>query len=137
MTARGLNNNNPLNIVKSGDVFQGEAIPSTDARFKQFTSPAYGYRAGFVTLGTYLAKYGRNTIEKIIGAWAPPFENDTARYVSLVERWSGVAKDKVLTATSGEDYIKIVAAMARMENGAPAAMADVEAGFELQSKISR
>jgi hypothetical protein len=136
--ARGLNNNNPLNIIKSGDVFQGEVKDSTDARFKQFTSPAYGYRAAFVTLGTYLTKYGRNTIEKIVYKWAPKEDgNDPEKYTGHVEEWSGVPRDRELTAASGDDCIQIVAAMSRMENGKPAVMADVEAGFRLQNKFTR
>jgi hypothetical protein len=136
MAARGLNNNNPLNIRHNKDVFQGEIVPSRDKTFKQFADSAHGYRAAFVTLGTYLGR-GRNTVEKIISAWAPPVENDTNSYISLVEKWSGVKKDSVLTAKSGDEYIKIVAAMSRVENGVPAVMADVEAGFALQSKLTR
>ena len=75
-TSRGIRNNNPLNIRRNGDHFQGEVVAGSDREFKQFTSMAYGYRAAFVVLGTYLAQ-GRNTIEKIIRAWAPPTENNT------------------------------------------------------------
>ena len=136
--ARGLNNNNPLNIIKSGDVFQGEITPTTDKRFKQFKSMDWGYRAAFVTLGTYLTKYGRNTIEKIVGSWAPKEDgNDPETYIGWVVKWSEVPRDRVLTAASGDDYIQIVAAMSRVENGKPAVMADVEAGFKLQTKITR
>jgi hypothetical protein len=137
MGARGLNNNNPLNIVINGDKFQGEIIPSGDKRFKQFQSAAYGYRAGFVTLGTYLTKYNRNTVEKIINSWAPPFENDTVNYVTLVEKWSGVPKDKVLTLESGVDYLQIVAAMSRVENGVISLISEVKEGFLLQNKITQ
>ncbi|MDR2764743.1 MAG: structural protein P5 [Tannerella sp.] len=135
MGTRGLNNNNPLNIIKNGDKFAGEVVPSADKRFKQFKDMPHGYRAGFVILGTYLTKHKRNTIDKIIHAWAPPVENDTTGYAGMVERWSGVPKDRVLTLHSGEDYIRIVAAMSRVENGLPAVMTDVEAGFALQSKM--
>jgi hypothetical protein len=137
MAARGLTNHNPLNIRHNKDVFQGEITPSRDKAFKQFSSASYGYRAAFVTLGTYLTRDRRNTIDGIIRAWAPPSENDTTNYVSLVEKWSGVRRDTVLTATSGDEYVKIVAAMSRVENGVPAVMSDVEAGFGLQSKIGR
>ena len=131
---RGLRNNNPLNIRRNGDHFQGEVVAGSDREFKQFTSMAYGYRAAFVVLGTYLA-HGRNTIEKIIRAWAPPTENNTEAYIANVEKRSGVGRNKVLTADSGGDYRKIVAAMSHCENGVPAVMADVEAGFRLQLKI--
>lgn len=133
-TPRGLRNNNPLNIRHSRDRFQGEVAPGSDRAFKQFTSMAYGYRAAFVVLGSYLA-CGRNTVEKIIRAWAPPTENNTEGYINHVVQRSGVGRDKVLTADSGGDYRKIVAAMSHCENGVPANMADVEAGFRLQSKI--
>lgn len=131
---RGIRNNNPLNIRRNGDHFQGEVVPGSDRSFKQFTSMAYGYRAAFVILGTYLAN-GRNTVDKIIRAWAPPTENNTEGYISSVEKRSGVGRHKALTADSGGDYRKIVAAMSHCENGIPAVMSDVEAGFRMQLKI--
>lgn len=134
MIPRGIRNNNPLNIRRNGDRFQGEIVPGSDREFKQFSSMAYGYRAAFVLLGTYLA-HGRNTVEKIIRAWAPPTENDTESYISVVVKRSGIGRTKVLTADSGGDYRKIVAAMSHCENGVPANMADVESGFQLQTKI--
>jgi hypothetical protein len=132
--SRGLLNNNPLNIRHNKDEFQGEVVPGRDRAFKEFESPAHGYRAAFVTLGTYL-QMGRNTVAKIIRAWAPPSENNTDAYIASVERLSGVQRDKTLTAQSGGDYIKIVAAMSKVENGIAAMMSDVEAGFRMQSKI--
>ena len=134
--SRGLRNNNPGNIRHNKDVFQGEKTPSTDAAFKQFTSMAYGYRAMFVTLGTYLSR-GKNTIDKIIRSWAPPNENNTQGYIRHVEQFSGVDRNKVLTACSGDDYIRIAAAMSRIENGVPAEMKEVLSGFELQNKIRK
>ena len=133
-TPRGIKNNNPLNIRHNPDFFQGEVRPGTDKEFKQFTSSAYGYRAAFVTLGTYLER-GKDTIEKIIRAWAPPAENDTGAYISAVERTSGVKRDKVLTANDGEDYVKIVIAMSKVENGVNANPFAVREGFNLQSKL--
>ena len=134
MTSRGLRNNNPLNIRQSRDHFQGEVVPSQDRSFKQFSSMAYGYRAAFVILAACMA-CGRNTVEKIIRAWAPPTENNTEGYIAHVVQRSGVGRYKALTADSGGDYRKIVAAMCHCENGVPANMADVEAGFRLQSRI--
>ena len=133
MKPRGLRNNNPLNIRHSADNFQGE-IKGNDKSFKTFSSLPYGYRAGFVILGTYLSQ-GLNTIEKIIAHWAPPTENDTESYITHVERWSGVTRNKVLTASSGADFILIVAAMSFVENGQNADISAVQAGFTLQTKI--
>lgn len=131
---RGIRNNNPLNIRHNADLFQGEIRPGTDAAFKQFETAAYGYRAAFTMLGTYLAR-GKNTIEKILDSWAPAFENNTAGYIDNVERLSLVKRDKILTASSGEDYVKIVIAMSRIENGLDVNPADVREGFNMQNKI--
>lgn len=133
---RGYKNCNPGNIEISKDVFQGEIMPSLDNRFKQFQNMAYGYRAIFVTLDTY-RKRGLDTIEKIINSWAPTVENHTQKYIESVEKWSGVPRLKKLTEHSGEDYIKIVAAMSRVENGIPANMNDVLTGFAKQERIKR
>jgi hypothetical protein len=95
----------------------------------------HGYRAAFVTLATYLSR-GWNTIEKIISHWAPPSENDTENYIAAVERWSGVPRSRELTAADGADYILIVAAMSFVENGKNADINQVQAGFNLQSKIT-
>ncbi len=133
MIPRGLRNNNPLNIRHSADRFQGE-IAGHDKSFKSFSSLAYGYRAAFVILGTYLSQ-GCNTIEKIISRWAPPAENNTDSYIFQVEKYSGVPRNKVLTPAGGAEYIMIVAAMSFVENGQNADIAQVQAGFNLQSKI--
>ena len=133
MKSSGLRNNNPLNIRRSAEQFQGE-IKGKDKSFKTFSSLPYGYRAGFVILGTYLSR-GLNTIEKIITKWAPPTENNTESYIAHVERWSGVTRNKVLTASSGADFILIVAAMSFVENGQNADISAVQAGFKLQTKI--
>lgn len=133
--SRGLRNNNPLNIRKDGRRWEGEKEPSTDKSFKQFISMAYGYRAAFVNLATYLER-GADTIDKIIRRWAPPSENNTEGYIKHVEAWSGIDRNKkLLKIGSKEDYIKIVCAMSRVENGVPAVEDDVRRGFALQSRL--
>ena len=133
MKSRGLRNNNPLNIRHSKDIFQGE-INGNDKSFKTFSSLPYGYRAAFVTLATYLSR-GWNTIDKIISVWAPPSENDTESYISKVEKWSGVPRNRKLTTEDGPEYILIVAAMSFVENGQNADISAVKEGFNLQTKI--
>ena len=55
--ARGLRNNNPLNIIKSEKInWQGEVKPSTDPNFAQFETLEYGLRAAFKLLRTYYQK---------------------------------------------------------------------------------
>ena len=127
---RGLRNNNPGNIRRSSDVFQGE-IASTDKAFKQFKTMAWGYRAIFCILRTYYRNYHLKTIRQLIGRWAPSSENDTESYVSQVSDYSGIPADDPITITDREQMIRIVAAMSRVENGREAVMSDVIAGWEL------
>lgn len=127
---RGLRNNNPGNIRRNSDVFQGEINPSRDKEFKQFKNMAYGYRAMYKILSNYYNKYQLNTIRKMISRWAPENENNTAAYVSLVSSYSGVGPDDLISFDR-EQMIRIVAGMSRVENGIEAVMSDVIAGWNL------
>ena len=131
MKSRGLQKQQSVEIRKNAEQFQGEI--KAGISFKTFSSLP-GYRAGFVILGTYLSQ-GLNTIEKIIAHWAPSTENDTESYIAHVERWSGVPRNKELTARDGSEYILIVAAMSYVENGQNADISAIQAGFKLQTKI--
>ncbi len=129
--SRGLRNNNPGNIRRSGTPYLGEVVPSQDRAFKQFESMAYGYRAMFMLLYTYQKKYSLNTIEQMINRYAPPVENHTDNYVDAVAKWAGVAPTARITTTNRDVMMPIVAAMSRVENGVPAVMTEVEAGWNL------
>lgn len=127
---RGLRNNNPGNIRRNSDVFQGEINPSRDKEFKQFKNMAYGYRAMYKILSNYYNKYRLNTIRKMISRWAPENENNTAAYVSLVSSYSGIGPDDLISFDR-EQMIRIVAGMSCVENGIEAVMSDVIAGWNL------
>ena len=80
--ARGMRNNNPLNIIKSEKInWQGEVKPSTDPNFAQFETLEYGLRAAFKLLRTYYTKHGCKTITQIISRWAPETENQVVAYI--------------------------------------------------------
>ena len=128
MLPRGIRNRNPLNIRHSTSKWKGMAPKQTDPAFVQFTTMAYGYRAAFVLLRTYRQKYGCNTIRKIVKRWAPPSENNTDRYIENVSRWTGIEADKMLAGQDANTWMKIVAAMSRMENGVEARMEEVVQG---------
>ena len=128
--SRGLNNNNPGNIVLDGRQWLGEVLPSKDKRFKQFRSRAYGYRAIFVNLTNYIYN-GYNTIEKIITRWAPAFENNTASYIAHVAAMAGIPKDRVISTSDHVALIEITKAISKIENGVPAIEVEVMDGFNL------
>lgn len=135
---RGLRNNNPLNIRRNNTKWQGLSSTQTDKSFFQFTTMAYGYRAAFKTIQTYiLNKYDTdkdgtpNELEDVIMRWAPPCENSTEDYISTVVKRSGVSRHTTLSRNNREQLIAIVAAMSYVENGVPAKMEDVIKGWEL------
>lgn len=130
-TPRGLRNNNPLNIRISADKFQGEVQPSQDKAFKQFETIAYGYRAAFRVIRTYINNYKCDTIRKIVSRWAPASENHTEGYIRTVAERSGIPEGDPLSADNREEMIRVVSAMSYVENGREAEMSDVIRGWEL------
>ena len=128
---RGMRNNNLLNIRINSDVFQGEIRPSQDKEFKQFETAAYGYRAAFKVLRTYINNYKLDTIRKIISRFAPSNENHTENYIKVVSERSGIPENDTVYADNREMMIRIVAAMSYVENGREAEMADVIRGWEM------
>ena len=129
MLARGLRNNNPLNIRRvAGTKWKGQSSFQGDKAFVQFEKMEWGIRAAFVLLRTYSIKYKANCIADIIKKWAPPSENDTERYIKNVCLWTGFGGLQRLTE---EDWPKLVRAMARQECGALLSEEIIQRGFEL------
>lgn len=131
---RGIRNNNPGNIIIAGDPYKpykGEKTPSTDSRFRQFISMEWGYRALFHLLCRYIDHYGRNTINKIISAWAPVIENNTENYIDDVVKWTGISKHTILKSTDYDKLIKIAMAISKKENGISPSETEVRTGLQL------
>lgn len=114
---RGIRNNNPGNIRRSNDAWQGLAPVQNDAAFFQFESPEWGIRALTRVLKNYQARHGLNTIRGIINRWAPPTENDTAAYIRNMENWTGLDADTPLDLSQPFVLGALVPAIIRMENG--------------------
>ena len=117
---RGIRNNNPLNIRRSGDNWQGLRALQEDREFCQFSSMAYGWRAAFVILcKTYYGKYKLKTIRALITRWAPPKENNTEAYIRRVTDRIGIGADTVLGEPLSQpaQWMMIAMAMAIVECG--------------------
>ena len=129
---RGIRNNNPGNLRRSKDPWQGLASEQTDPDFFQFVSSKWGIRALARTLIAYQDKDGRNTVNKIIDRWAPPTENNTTAYVQAVAAGVGVAADDEIDV---HDYLvlrPLTLAIIRHENGQqPYTDAEIDAGLVL------
>lgn len=112
---RGLRNNNPGNIRKSGDAWQGLAAVQDDPAFFKFTDARYGVRALGKILQTHRNKYGLQTVRDIIARWAPSIENNTTSYVSSVARALNVKPDDVIDVYAR--LPELAAAIIKHENG--------------------
>lgn len=120
MLPRGIRNNNPLNIRRSKDQWQGMKKVQSDTQFCQFETLDWGWRAAFKLLTrTYYHQYRLYTIRTIISRWAPPNENNTRVYIENVSRLTGIAPDEPLGIPSDKParWIALGLAMAIQENG--------------------
>ena len=138
MTPRGIRNNNPGNLRRSNDNWQGLASEQTDPQFFQFTAPEWGYRALIKTLQTYRRKHGLQTIAELISRWAPANENNTSAYIRSVCREMQMpstyvpdVEDKGTMVEDKGTMCALAAAISKHENGVDAVMEDVERGWEL------
>lgn len=108
-------NNNPGNLRPVG----------ASAGFQSFETPGEGLAAMERDLsakiggrsGAMAARFGEGyapTLENVLATWAPPEENDTARYINFVSGRTGIQPGQVL---SPGDIQAIVPAMVEMEGG--------------------
>ena len=131
MEPRGLRNCNPGNIRITKDKWQGLRPQQTDKSFFQFTEMKWGYRALIITLQNYHRRHGCRTIADYINRWAPPSENNTGGYISRVCKEMEVPNSYVPNVDDKDTMCAFAAAISQVENGVPAVMADIEAGWNL------
>jgi hypothetical protein len=116
-TPRGIRNNNPGNIRRNGDPWQGLAERQSDVEFFTFKTSIYGIRALARTLITYQDKHSLRTIRQIISRWAPPVENNTNAYVRAVSIDAGLDADQPLDLHRFDHLLPLTKAIIHHENG--------------------
>ncbi|MDD3028850.1 MAG: structural protein P5 [Alphaproteobacteria bacterium] len=114
---RGIRNNNPGNLRRSKDPWQGLAESQTDEYFFVFKTPIYGIRALARTLIAYQDEHSLRTISQIINRWAPTNENDTAAYIADVAKDTGFRADHPLNMHDYGSLKPLVTAIIKHENG--------------------
>lgn len=114
---RGVRNNNPGNIRKSSDQWQGQ-VTGFDVAFVAFDTPENGFRAMAKILLNYYRVYRLRTLRDIITRWAPPSENDTRNYVAYVAGQTGINADFIMSEKFFMQQLPdIMQAMVKMEQG--------------------
>ena len=114
---RGIRNNNPGNLRRTTDPWQGLAVPQTDRAFFVFKDATYGIRALARTLINYQDQHGLRTIRQIISRWAPANENDTASYINAVAKQAGFDADQPLNMHKFDHLKAVTVNIIRHENG--------------------
>ena len=131
MEPRGLRNCNPGNIRITKDKWQGLRPNQTDKSFFQFTEMRYGYRALIRTLQNYRKRHNCQTVADFIKRWAPSNENNTGAYISRVCQELQVPSTYVPDTNDKAVMCNFAAAISLVENGRPAHMSEVEAGWDI------
>ena len=114
---RGIRNNNPGNIRKSGDKWQGLAAQQPDKEFFSFSDATYGIRALARLLIQYQDKHNLRQISQIINRWAPTNENNTQAYIEHVAKLTGFNAYDALDMHKFEHLEPLVRAIITHENG--------------------
>lgn len=128
---RGLRNNNPLNIERTGDSWRGMSPEQRDPRFVQFVAPEWGIRAAVVILRNYQRRYHLHTLTEILHRYAPAVENHTKRYIERVSSRAGISPDTPLDLTDRELVSRIIEAMWLVECGVPGDPEVIRRGLDL------
>lgn len=141
--SRGFLNNNPGNVDRGADVWQGEIRDPNDprltdfqrnellkGRFCVFAEPRPGIRMLAKTLFAYRDRLGHRTVRRIINTWAPPVENDTGAYVAAVAARVGVSPDAELDLSDFKTLKALVSAIIIHEcGGMPYAGTEIDDGL--------
>ena len=121
--ARGIRNNNPLNIKVGSSKWQGLLDYDDQLDYQQyeqtfcvFADPRYGIRAAVMLLKTYQKKYSRKNIEQIIGRWASG-DPTVPGYIENVSKAMGMTRKERLSVRDADTCFKLVSAMIKHENG--------------------
>lgn len=114
---RGLRNNNPGNIRRTSDRWQGLASVQSDDAFFTFTDMRYGVRAALIIFRNYVSRYGLRTIGDLVNRWAPPSENDTQAYIASVASRVGIDAAAPINLQDGDTAYEFLRGIFRHENG--------------------
>lgn len=113
---RGIRNNNPANLVRSANDWDGK-IPysqSLDSRFEQFTELRYGIRALMRDIYNDYERKGKKTVTELISEFAPSFENNTTSYINTVVKMIG---SNLIGELTQDKMIALCKAIIYVENG--------------------
>jgi hypothetical protein len=125
IAARGLRNNNPLNLVRTEIGWDGK-LPNNpqaviaagleyDPQFEQFADVIRGVSSGYKQILAHFHRHGCDTIDKLARRHSA---TDQERYVAFVARSTGHDQSEVLNFRDPVILDATFVAMCKFENGA-------------------
>lgn len=115
---RGMRNNNPLNIEAGAFTQSKPGFSGSDGRFAKFGDMQQGYAAADDLLKVYGTKHGINTVNGVIGRWAPSSDgNNVSAYAGTVAKELGVGPNDPINLQDPDVRSRMSVAMAKVENG--------------------
>jgi RHS repeat-associated protein len=114
--SRSWRNNNPGNVRMSNLMKANGAIGAAGG-FAVFPD----YQTGMNALSALLQSntYRNLTIGSFLQVYAPPNENDTARYTNFLQTQTGLAGDAVIGQLGSADFLKVLGAIQQFEGWIP------------------
>lgn len=119
LVPKGIRNNNPGNLRRTKEPWQGQATEQTDPDFIIFSSPVWGIRAIMKILLTYQIKYKLKTIRELINRYAPPSENDTEAYAMAIAKRLNLEIDDSVNLQDQTCMVQFCQGIVLHENGQP------------------
>lgn len=114
---RGMENNNPANLREVGIPWNGLVPGTPKGSFSKFKDMSSGIRAFVRNLISWKTKHNFDNLQQGITRFAPPTENDTAKYIAEVSKRMGIKPDQAVDFTDKPTMHKLVPAMLQQEVG--------------------
>jgi hypothetical protein len=122
--------NNPGNI-RAGIPWQGAA--GSVGGFQAFSTPEAGIRAATMNVQSLIGQ-GNNTVSKLISAWAPPSENNTAAYIADVTKRTGLNPNAPIDPNNQAQMKSVLSAIfAHEHNGQMPTDSQINNGMSMAS----
>lgn len=110
---RGVRNNNPGNLVRTGIKWKGKITHPTDPTYEQFITPQMGIRAMALDLLNDYNNKGKFTITSLISEWS---QTNQQSYINFVAERLGVRANAVFNVNSKANLMNLVNAIIHFEN---------------------
>lgn len=141
---RGIRLNNPGNVEKSKDKWQGLSPDQPDSRFLKFLTPQDGIRCIARLIIRYqdacTAEDGSkiDTIKEVIARWAPSFENPTSAYAQHVAQGLAIGADDPIDVHDYTTMYGIIVGIISQENGQqPYSKSVIDEGLRRAGVVNR